>query len=92
VPRRRCAGCGRVAPKSQLVRFAVERGRSGSGPHAVEDPAGTMPGRGAYLCRADGAGGPSPQCLALAVRRGGIARTLRAPVTLDPKIVESVGR
>jgi predicted RNA-binding protein YlxR (DUF448 family) len=50
-----------------------------------------MPGRGAYLCRADDAPGePKGDCVAQAVRRGGIARALRAAVTLDPKIVESV--
>lgn len=52
-----------------------------------------MPGRGAYLCRAAdpdrGPGLPDPACLERAVRRGGIARTLRAAVTLDPKLVES---
>jgi len=59
----------------------------------VRDPDGTMPGRGAYLCsdpRTPAA--PAPACLALALRRGGIARTLRAQVTVDPKLVESVGR
>jgi hypothetical protein len=51
----------------------------------------TMPGRGAYLCRGTGAAEPSPECLALALRRGGIARTLRCAVTLPDELVESVG-
>jgi hypothetical protein len=53
-----------------------------------------LPGRGAYVCRADN-GDPAhaaPACVTLAVRRGAIQRSLRAPVTLDPKIVESVSR
>ena len=49
-----------------------------------------MPGRGAYLCRAHEPAGPAAECLAAAMRRGGIARALRAPATFDPKIVESV--
>ena len=35
---------------------------------------------------------PRAECLAAAIRRGGFARALRAKVTLDPKLVESVGR
>ncbi len=52
-----------------------------------------MPGRGAYLCRAGSAEEPAlpkRDCLERAVRRGGIPRALRASVTLDPKLVESV--
>jgi predicted RNA-binding protein YlxR (DUF448 family) len=57
----------------------------------VLDPAGTLPGRGAYLCRAEGAGAaPRPECVQLAARRRGLARTLRCAVTLDPELVESV--
>lgn len=101
MPRRRCVGCGRIAPKSELLRIAAtaqsapgESGRARG--RAVVDRDGTMPGRGAYLCRAAGqdrgAGLPDRACLERAVRRGGIARTLRAAVTLDPKLVELVSR
>lgn len=82
-----------MAPKSELVRIATVARRGGSGGMAVLDGHGTMPGRGAYLCRArelGAPGGPAPACVALAMRNSGIARTLRARVTLDPKIVESV--
>jgi predicted RNA-binding protein YlxR (DUF448 family) len=106
VPRRRCVGCGRIAPKSELVRIAAtaraatteidrdaaavtEGGRSR---RAVLDRAGTLPGRGAYLCRGETAGEPAVACLALALRRGGIARALRCAVTIDPKLVESMSR
>jgi predicted RNA-binding protein YlxR (DUF448 family) len=93
VPRRRCVGCGRVAPKSELVRIVAERDPDGSRSRAVQDDRGTMPGRGAYLCRAGAdVPRPKPECLATAIRRGGIARTLRAPVSLDAKIVESESR
>jgi predicted RNA-binding protein YlxR (DUF448 family) len=91
VPRRRCVGCGRIASKSELVRLALAG--EGRPRHAVIDPAGTLPGRGAYLCRAGTAEPkPKPDCLQLAERRRGIARTLRCSVTLAPEIVESVNQ
>jgi predicted RNA-binding protein YlxR (DUF448 family) len=80
------------------LRIAVaDREPAGDGKdarrNAIVDRDGTMPGRGAYLCRGVH---PSPPtavdraCLERAVHRGGIARALRASVTLDPKLVESV--
>ncbi|MGD0454302.1 MAG: YlxR family protein [Solirubrobacteraceae bacterium] len=98
MPRRRCVGCGRIAPKSELLRIAVaDRGSAGDGDgacrNAIVDRHGTMPGRGAYLCRGGYPDQPAAvdrACLERAVRRGGIARALRSPVTLDPKLVESV--
>ena len=95
--RRRCVGCGRIAPKSELVRMAVTDQRSASegradSRRAVLDRTGTMPGRGAYLCRGVAPGEPVADCLALATRRGGIARALRCAVRIDPELVESVSR
>ncbi|HMD56347.1 MAG TPA: YlxR family protein [Solirubrobacteraceae bacterium] len=92
MPRRTCVGCGRIAAKGELVRLAAARRYDAAGPLAVIDDSGTMPGRGAYLCRSDVAPHPAAECLARALRRGALARTLRAPVTLDPKIVESMSR
>jgi predicted RNA-binding protein YlxR (DUF448 family) len=91
-------GCGRIAPKSELLRIAVadrESAGEGASPsrHAVVDRDGVMPGRGAYLCRGGGLDPPTladPACMERAARRGGIARALRSAVTLDPKLVESV--
>jgi predicted RNA-binding protein YlxR (DUF448 family) len=88
VPQRRCVGCGRIAPKSQLVRIVVTRGADRCPQRAVVDPTGTAPGRGAYLCR-DSVDQPNPDCLQLAERRRGIARALRRAVTLDREFVES---
>jgi predicted RNA-binding protein YlxR (DUF448 family) len=79
-----------VAPKPELVRIAVAEERPGGRGIAVLDREATMPGRGAYLCRAEGRPEPADACLAKAVRREAIQRTLRARVALDPKIVESV--
>lgn len=72
------------------MRFAIARGGAARCKRAVHDRAGTMPGRGAYLCRGGYPDEPAAACLALALRRGGIARALRCAVTLDPKLVESV--
>ncbi len=134
MPRRRCVGCGRIAPKSELVRLVLaeppaaattgtssvvaEAGtptaatdapaaatastptadtnvraahaRSGRGAgstqaarRAVIDPACTLPGRGAYLCRGDAPDRADAQCVALATRRGAIARALRRAVQVD---------
>jgi len=101
-PRRRCVGCGRIAAKSELLRIAVaasREGRAGSESRrgerialAVLDRAGTMPGRGAYLCRAPAAGVPAGSCLVAATRRGAIARALRCAVRVDPELVESMGQ
>jgi predicted RNA-binding protein YlxR (DUF448 family) len=63
-----------------------------AGRFAVIDRDGRMGGRGAYLCRDGEHERPRPDCLARAIRRGSVGRTLRATVSLDPKLVESVGR
>jgi predicted RNA-binding protein YlxR (DUF448 family) len=90
VPRRRCVGCGRIAPKSELLRIAAAADAAARSRRAVADRDATMPGRGAYLCVGESPGLPSGDCLALAMRRGGIARALRCSVTVDPKLVELV--
>jgi predicted RNA-binding protein YlxR (DUF448 family) len=58
----------------------------------VLDGEGRLGGRGAYLCRAGDGERARSQCLHDAIRRGSVARTLRAAVTVDPKLVESVSR
>jgi predicted RNA-binding protein YlxR (DUF448 family) len=84
VPRRRCVGCARIAPKSELVRIAaVPHGGARRSQRAVIDTDGQLPGRGAYLCRGAGASAPNPDCLQHALRRGGIARTLRRAVKFE---------
>jgi predicted RNA-binding protein YlxR (DUF448 family) len=74
------------------VRIAATRDGDGSATRAVQDRAGSMPGRGAYVCRGEGVEAPAVECMAQAMRRGGIPRALRAAVKLDPKLVESVSR
>jgi uncharacterized protein len=69
------------------VRIAVVRD-GGRARRAVVDSTGTLPGRGAYLCRI-GSDRPDPDCLRLATRRGGISRALRCAATLDVEHLES---
>jgi predicted RNA-binding protein YlxR (DUF448 family) len=83
-------GCGRVAPKSELMRLVAVREGTGGPALAVYDPGGTMAGRGAYLCRGEPSGEPEGDCLAQATRRGGIGRALRCSVTVASKGLESV--
>lgn len=90
MPRRRCVGCGRIAPKSELLRIAVIREGQARRGRAVCDHAARMPGRGAYLCRGESPELPAAECLKRAIQRGAIARALRSAVSLDPKLVESV--
>jgi len=94
-PRRRCVGCGRVAPKSELLRIVAAEPAGDGGAFAIADPDARMAGRGAYLCRDAGAARPAGECLALATRRGAIPRALRRAIpgglVLDSgELVESV--
>jgi predicted RNA-binding protein YlxR (DUF448 family) len=91
-PRRRCVGCGRIAPRSELIRIALADDGDGRSKRVVLDPTCTMDGRGAYLCRSAHAREPAADCLTLATRRGRIARALRCGVTIDAKLIESVSR
>ena len=59
-------------------------------PSATLDRDARLPGRGAYLHIGEDGSRPDSACLAEAVRRGSIARALRAKATLDPKLVESL--
>ena len=89
-PLRRCVGCGRIAPKSELIRIAVSRAEDPRARRAVCDPANALPGRGAYLCLGERPALPAGACLQEAIRRRAIARGLRSAVSLDSKLVESV--
>jgi predicted RNA-binding protein YlxR (DUF448 family) len=97
MPRRRCVGCGRVAPKTELLRLAISERRSfeqsADRPRrAVLDRGATMPGRGAYLCHVAASGEPAADCVDLATRRGALARALRCAVKIDPELLESISR
>jgi predicted RNA-binding protein YlxR (DUF448 family) len=72
VPQRTCVGCRTVQGKRELVR--VVRTPEGE---VVVDPTGKRNGRGAYVHR-------SPECVELALKRGGLERGLN--VKLTPEI------
>ena len=67
-PERTCVGCRGRGPKGDLLRVA----RTAEGRIAA-DPAGTAPGRGAYVHR-------DPGCVETALVRGGFGRSLRTGV------------
>jgi len=74
-PWRKCAGCGKLRDRAELVRIVVD-----SDGNFVHDPALTRGGRGAYICR-------DPGCLKRAVLRGQLARALKAPAGEDRQSV-----
>jgi uncharacterized protein len=67
-PTRTCAGCGRKAPKGELIRFVAR--------DEVLTPGANEAGRGVYTCR-------RLQCFERAAANRGFARTLRTPVRVD---------
>ena len=70
-PIRTCAGCGRKAPQSELIRFVARDGQLVPGRHE--------PGRGVYTCR-------RLQCFERSVANRGFARMLRTPVRVDQEL------
>ena len=69
IPIRTCIGCGKEGSKQEFVRIV----RNKEGDMAV-DPAGSMSGRGTYLCR-------DTACFDKAVKKRGFARTFRAAIS-----------
>ncbi len=92
IPRRRCVGCGRIAPKPALVRLAAVPSGHQSRPIATFDRAGTLPGRGAYVCRDEHGDAPNHDCLGLATGRGVLQRAFRRAVDVPSELVESESR
>jgi len=68
-PTRSCAGCGRKAPRPELLRFVAREGEL--------TPGAKGPGRGAYTCR-------SIACFERARARHAFNRVLRQTVRVDP--------
>jgi predicted RNA-binding protein YlxR (DUF448 family) len=66
---RTCAGCGRKAPQSELIRFAAPEGRLETGRE--------LPGRGVYTC-------PRLACFERAAARRAFNRVLKRSVVVDP--------
>jgi predicted RNA-binding protein YlxR (DUF448 family) len=85
-------GCGRVAPKRQLLRLAVAAEGPSVPPTVVIDRDGRMPGRGAYVCRETPDGVPRHSCLSQALTHKALARAFRRAVNVPTQLVESLGR
>lgn len=68
---RQCAGCGRRAPQSELIRFAARDGVLVAGRGEL--------GRGVYTCR-------SLACFERAAEHGRFARVLRQQVRVGPEL------
>jgi uncharacterized protein len=71
-PVRTCAGCGRKAPQSELIRFVAKGGTLA--------PGRGEPGRGVYTCR-------RLACFERAAGHRAFARVLRRPVRVEPELV-----
>jgi predicted RNA-binding protein YlxR (DUF448 family) len=67
-PVRTCAGCGRKAAQSELLRFAAKDGVLVYGPKE--------PGRGAYTCR-------RLACFERAAAQRAFSRVLKRPVRVE---------
>jgi predicted RNA-binding protein YlxR (DUF448 family) len=76
----------------RIALSGVQPASAGEPRIAVLDRDGRLEGRGAYLCRREGLSQARSECLEQAIQRRAFARTLRAKVTVDPKLVESMGR
>ena len=70
-PVRSCAGCGRKAPQSELVRVGAVEG--------ALTPGRQVPGRGVYTC-------PRLACFERAATRRAFNRVLRRTVSVDPTL------
>ncbi|MGA9762798.1 MAG: YlxR family protein [Gaiellaceae bacterium] len=71
VPIRTCAGCGRKAPRIELLRFACVSGELKAVPESR--------GRGAYTCR-------QTACFERALTAKSFNRALRTAVRVDPAL------
>lgn len=79
IPMRQCVGCHTRQPKGTLLRIAMMQGR------LTVDSRGRLPGRGAYVH-------DLAECLDRATKRGGLARALRVPVSIDPASIAELRR
>jgi predicted RNA-binding protein YlxR (DUF448 family) len=68
VPLRKCAGCGEMKGKKELVRIV----RTDAGEFSL-DPTGKKSGRGAYIC-------PNAECLQKAKKTKGLERSFKQAV------------
>jgi predicted RNA-binding protein YlxR (DUF448 family) len=71
------------------VRLASVATTAERPPTTVLDRAGTLPGRGAYVCRSESIREPSIECMKLATRKGALQRAFRRAVEVPVELLES---
>ena len=71
IPMRQCLGCREMRPKRELIRIVKPK----EGEISL-DPAGKLPGRGAYLCH-------STECLARVKKTRGIERAFSQQISQE---------
>ncbi len=71
IPMRQCLGCREMHPKRELIRIVKPK----EGEIAL-DPAGKLPGRGAYICR-------STECLLRAKKSRGLERAFSQQISQE---------
>ncbi len=69
VPLRKCAGCGEMKPKKEMVRVIKTENDD-----ILVDITGKKNGRGAYICFSD-------ECLSRAVKTKGLERSLKSAIS-----------
>jgi predicted RNA-binding protein YlxR (DUF448 family) len=78
-----------LAPKPELVRLASIAMGAEHRLTATLDNAGTLPGRGAYVCRSSSHPSPSRDCMKLATKKGTLQRAFRRAVEVPVELLES---
>jgi predicted RNA-binding protein YlxR (DUF448 family) len=79
-----------VAPKPELVRLAAVTGPGRGRAVARIDRAGTLPGRGAYLCLGPRGDSPNGECATLACGRNALQRAFRRAVDVPSELSGSL--
>jgi uncharacterized protein len=79
-PLRRCVATGRVGPKGDFVRFVVAPDGT-----LVPDIDAKLPGRGLHL-------DPTPEAIALAVKKRSFSRAARRPVAVPDDLAATLDR
>lgn len=75
-PIRTCVACRTTGGKRGLLRVVRLAAKEGEPVRVVLDPTGKQSGRGAYVC-------PTPECVALAIKRKALERSLKTPLPAD---------
>ena len=89
---RRCVGCGRIAPKSELMRIARRPRSAGVARRAVLDPRHDARPRRLSVCARRRLRRARRGVPGAALSGAGDRPRLRRAVTIDPKLVESMSR